>query len=118
MLDRLTAAWHALIGSKQADWRPISPTSDPMPWLDHLFVVTGPSTGPGGTRSRWSSYEGYVGGQLVCTRPRLADAQEMVEGQAGRVLTWRKIQMDPQVVEHYYFGPTSEFGINTYWIGE
>jgi len=54
------------------------------------------------------SYEIWTYGQIIGGRSSLADAKALVDEVYGPQ-PWRKVQLDPVTVEHYYFGLTEEF---------
>lgn len=112
MFSRITEQFRRL--RRKADWRAI--TDGSMPWLDHDAVILGQTGGSGSTRPRIQSYEVYLRGRLVATRPSLSAAKAVIEAQEGRPLEWQRATTDPVQVEHYYFGETEEFGSpTTYW---
>lgn len=111
MSDLMRQQWGQVI----ADWRALDTAT---PWVDYPVVILGPAGGPGSTRPRAATYEVYVDGRLVASRPRLIEAQEYVE-QRRPGITWRTVKSEPLKVVHHHFGPTSEFGSpTTFWVGE
>lgn len=81
-----------------APWRGYA--ADPF-WTRYDVVIAT----MGGPRR---SYEVWVRGGLFATRPTLLEAQQAVEKVYGG-LRWTRRRLDPVKVEHYYFGPTTEF---------
>jgi hypothetical protein len=54
------------------------------------------------------NYEVYTYGELVAARSTLAEAKRYVEDVYGP-LDWRIERLPPAKVDHYFFGPTTEF---------
>jgi hypothetical protein len=116
MLQSLRDQWRKLRGRPEAvahfaDWRAI--TDGSRPELDYDACILGQSS-PGGTSPREPRYEIYIHGKLVATRLGLAVAQAYVDSfyAPGQ---WTRRKTDPVTVNHYYFGPTNEFGPTYYW---
>jgi hypothetical protein len=114
VFERITAQFNRL--RHKADWRAISDGG--MPWLEHDAVIMGQSGGSGSSRPRVQTYDVYVRGQLVASRPGLGQAQAYVHEHHGEQ-TWQKGRSEPVTVEHRYFGETDEFGApSTYWFAD
>lgn len=106
----VTAQYAAL--HKRADWRALT---NEMPWTEHQYVVIGQSAAPGATRPRSQAYDVFANGQLVATRQSLREAKAVIDDKYG-AQEWKSSKTDPIEVDHYYFGPTTEFSSpNTYW---
>jgi hypothetical protein len=72
------------------------------PFWDRWPVVIATNAGPR------PSYEVWVHGKPFATRPSLAEAKEAVERKHG-AQEWTRVRLPKIEVEHYYFGPTTEF---------
>jgi hypothetical protein len=102
---------------REGDWRAF--VGAEVPWLAYDAVIIGGSGHGKATRPRRQSYEVYLRGDLVATRPRLDEAKAYVEEAVGRALTWRTGRTEPVEVHHRHFGPTTEFSApSTYWFAE
>jgi len=113
-MSLLRAAWGAL--RREADWRAF--TGGDPPWNTYDAVIVGGSSGPGGTRAPRQSYEVYEYGKLIAQRHKLSEAEQVIEARHGEQ-RWSQGRTDPVEVEHYHFGPTTEFSSpNTYWFVE
>lgn len=72
-------------------------------WADHGAIIIS-NKGPS------PSYECYEGPVLVATAHSLADAKARVERlHGGATIEWHQKRLDPIEVNHYWFGPTTEF---------
>lgn len=69
-------------------------------WNEHSYVILSDG-GPSGRKG----YECYDHGSLVATRPSLGAAKEFL----GRDKGWGVVRQPKIEVEHYHFGPTTEF---------
>jgi hypothetical protein len=86
-------------------WRPYS--HDHF-WQDHSVVIT--SEGGGSGRR---AYEVFVNGWVIATRPRLDEAKLAAEAHVGKPLAFKQERLEPYEVDHYYWGPTTEFSSPT-----
>ncbi len=92
-----------------SNWRQLM---DEMPWLAHDVVIM--SNAAKGSRHPRRRYDCYIRGRLVATRPRLDEAQQFIESRV-KVDGWRKVEVEPMVVEHPTLGRTDLFGLTHYW---
>jgi hypothetical protein len=101
MTALLRKQWRDAVTASPTSWRPYGHT----PWWDEYDVVISSEGGGSGRRA----YEVYVGGRIIATRPRLDEAQEAAEGHCGCSLHWTRRRLEDFVVDHPFFGPTTEF---------
>jgi mRNA-degrading endonuclease RelE of RelBE toxin-antitoxin system len=80
-------------------WRAIS---DHAFWEDYDAVIATDATGRG------RNFEVWTFGAAWATRHSLDEAKASVEEVYGP-LRWRMVKLPPQIYDHYYFGPTTEF---------
>jgi hypothetical protein len=94
-----------------SSWRAVG---NELPWVDHEALIMSDG-GPSGRKS----YEVYDHGDLVGTRPSLAEAKAVIAKRWGREATWRLTKLDPIAPPvHYYFGPMPELqSPRTVWVG-
>lgn len=98
---------------READWRAFM--AGDAPWTVYDAVIFGGTAGPGGTRPSRQTYEVYLYGRLIALRPSLTEAKDAIEATTGP-LEWQSAKTEPVEVNHYFFGPTTEFTApNTYW---
>ena len=86
-------------------WRPYT-----APGMEDFFrqydaVIATTAKGQG---SRGNSFEVYTYGQVIAVRPTLAQAKAEVEMVYGP-LKWNRKIMPKALIDHPYWGPTTEF---------
>jgi hypothetical protein len=74
----------------------------PAFWEDYDAVIATDANGRG------RNFEVWTYGKSWATRFSLDEAKKSVESIYGP-LEWRRVRMPPEVYNHYYFGPTTEF---------
>ena len=94
----MVASFSVIAGS----WRPLTRPEDASFFRDYDAVI---ATSVMGSKR---SYEVYTYGQIIAERSSLDEAKYEVEMVYGP-LKWRRIQLTPEEVTHYWFGPTTMF---------
>lgn len=89
-------------------WRPFQ--NDRTFWVEHDAVI---ATDKAGSRR---TFEVWVDGKPFTRAPSLAEAKARVEARLGP-LRWTTERLEPEVIDHYYWGPTPEFSdpLTIYW---
>lgn len=91
-----------------SSWRPFS-ASD---WWNEYDVVVSSDGGPR------PSYDTYVKGMQVASRPSLAEAQKAAESRVGRSLDWKQVELEPVSAApgsytEFIWGESEEFSAPT-----
>jgi hypothetical protein len=87
-----------------SSWRPYAATT----FWDDFPVLVYTDGGPSGRKT----YDIYIEGRNVATRPTLTDAKNYVEDRIGPQ-DWNTVRLDKVTIDHYYWGLTDEFSSPT-----